>query len=66
MEIVSIEFFERELELIKSHELKNETISETIKGLISQLLNEIPNNVWKFAVDEIFEEFDETFQKLAE
>lgn len=66
MEKVSIEFSDDEITKIEKFRLENETLESTVRRLVLSHLSEISNEEWVKNQDEIFNEFEETFQKLAE
>jgi len=66
MEKVSIEFSVEELEKINKHRLENETIEAAVRRLLLSHISEIPDNIWSSHTQSVFDEFEETFQKLAE
>ena len=66
MEKVSIEFSVEELENINKHRLENETIEAAVRRLLLSHISEIPDNIWTSHTHSVFDEFEETFQKLAE
>lgn len=66
MEKVSIEFSDDEINKIEKFRREDETFDSTVKRLVLTHISEIPNKIWSNNEDEIFNEFEETFQKLAE
>lgn len=66
MEKVSIEFSEDEMLKIEKFKLENEPFESTVKRLVLSHRSEIPKEMWSNNMDKIFDEFEETFQKLAE
>ncbi|MCE7736538.1 MAG: hypothetical protein GPJ54_16775 [Candidatus Heimdallarchaeota archaeon] len=66
MEKVSIQFSADEVIKIERFRLENETLESAVKRLILAYISGIPNKVWSNNEDDIFNEFEETFQKLGE
>lgn len=66
MEKIQIEFSKEELEKIKKFKLKNEEFEDTVKRIVLTHSLNIENELWSKNIDEIFDEFEDTFQKLAE
>ena len=66
MEKFSIEFSKEEIKMIKRFILKGESFESAIKRLTLSYIPNISRNEWSENIDKIFDEFDETFQKLAE
>lgn len=66
MEKVSIEFSEDELEQINQFKKEKESLESALKRMILTHISEIPKSLWTANIDPIFNEFDETFQILAE
>ncbi|MFV2016864.1 MAG: hypothetical protein ACC656_15645 [Candidatus Heimdallarchaeota archaeon] len=66
MEKISIEFSEDEISKIEKFRIGNESFETTIRRLVLTHISEIPKEIWSNNLDNIFDEFEETFQKLAE
>ena len=66
MEHVTLDFTEEELKIIKRLQKPGELINDTIKRLVMQVSSTINDKEWNNNTKEIFDEFEETFQKLAE
>ncbi|MHA2028885.1 MAG: hypothetical protein ACXAC2_20135 [Candidatus Kariarchaeaceae archaeon] len=66
MEKVSIEFSEEEINRIQKFRIGNEPFEAIIRRLVLTHVSEIPKEIWSNNLDKIFDEFEETFQKLAE
>lgn len=66
MEKFSIEFSKKEIQKIKRFIHKDESFESAIKRLTLSYIPDITRNEWSDNIDKIFDEFEETFQKLAE
>ena len=66
MEKVSIEFSDEEIIEIEKYRIGNEPFEATIRRIVLAHISEIAKQRWTSNLDEIFDEFNETIEKLAE
>ncbi|MCY3414877.1 MAG: hypothetical protein INQ03_24720 [Candidatus Heimdallarchaeota archaeon] len=66
MERIQIDLTEKQLEIIKKFQKQGEDYAETVKRIILTYVPRIDPEVWTKNMNHIFDEFEETFTKLAE